>query len=45
MPQDLSGTSFEDFLKKQLEPLPPTPREIQMTENPHTSAVDAPPVP
>ena len=42
MPQDLGGTSYEDFLKKQVEVVPPTPAEVELSENPKTSRSDPP---
>lgn len=42
MPKDLSGTSFEEFLQKQVEPLPPTPAEREMAINNKSSRQDPP---
>ena len=42
MSQDLSGLSFEEFLKKSVEPQPPTPAEIELAENKKTSRANPP---
>jgi hypothetical protein len=42
MPNDLSGTSYEEFLKRQKEPKPPTANEYAWAKNNFSSRVDPP---
>ena len=42
MSQDLSGTSFEEFLLKQATPLPPTPAEVEMANSKKSSRATPP---
>lgn len=42
MSQDLSGTSFKEFLQKQVESLPPTPAERELAINNKSSRQDPP---
>lgn len=42
MPTDLSGTSYKDFLKKQLEVLPPTPEQTVWATEGFSTRVDPP---
>lgn len=42
MPKDLSGTSYKEFLKKQIEPQPPTPAEVELAQNNKSSRADPP---
>ena len=39
---DLSATSYREFLKKQVEPQPPTPAELELARNKKTSRADPP---
>ena len=42
MPINLSATSYKEFLKKQVEPQPPTPVEVELARNKKTSRADPP---
>lgn len=42
MSKNLSGTSYKEFLKKQVEPQPPTPAEVEMALNNKSSRADPP---
>ena len=42
MSQDLSGTSFEEFITKQATPQPPTPAEVELARNKKTSRANPP---
>lgn len=42
MSQDISGIPFEEFLKKQIEPQPPTPAELELARNNKSSRAHPP---
>ena len=42
MPINLSATSYKEFLKKQVEPQPPTPVEAELAKNNKSSRANPP---